>query len=68
MNLTVSWQSAEKMILCKEGSITSRRSISKFNVKVESSKIKKIKLLKKWKATLSNNATYCLTIALLNHL
>ena len=60
MNLTISWQSAKKMIWCKEGSIISRRSTSKFNVKVESQKIKKIKLLKKWEATLSNNARYCL--------
>jgi hypothetical protein len=61
MNLTVSWQSAEKMIWCKKGSITSRRSTSQFNVKVESQKIKKIKLLKKGEATLSNNGRYCLT-------
>jgi len=48
------------MIWCKKGSITSRRSISKFNVKVESRKIEKIKLLNKWEATL-NNGRYCLT-------
>jgi hypothetical protein len=36
-------------------------STSTFNVKVESQKIKKIKLLKKWEAPLSNNARYCLT-------
>ena len=61
MNLTVSWQSLKKMIWWKQGSITSRRSTSKFNVKVESQKIKKIKLLKKGEATLSNNGRYCLT-------
>ena len=49
------------MIWYKEGSITSRRSTSKFNVKVESQKINKIKVLNKWEATLSNKARYCLT-------
>jgi hypothetical protein len=49
------------MIGWKEGSITSSRSTSKFNVKVESQKIKKIKLLKKGEAALSNNGRYCLT-------
>jgi hypothetical protein len=35
--------------------------MSKFNVKVESQKIKKIKILKKGEATVSNKGRYCLT-------
>jgi len=41
--------------------MTSRRSTSKFKVKVESQKIKKIQLLNKGEGTLSNNGRYCLT-------